>query len=130
MKVKAITFAKHNWQELSFILSICVLLVPFSSFLLSTSALDFWDFSLLFYTVPVLAGLVSQLFRPSLIVSVCLSILLSLASFVFLVLSIGYLADSASNAMAGVPFILWAVLLLLAAITLPFKDQQPNMLRR
>jgi hypothetical protein len=112
------------WQEIVFIVSIGILLFEITKFCLNQHTIDGWDIALLSFSLPLFTGLIIQLFWFNRTLSIVLSVLLSIGSFVFILMAFYFLGTTSSQLIQAISMLMLGIFLLFAGLTMTRK--KPN----
>ncbi len=122
MKIRALTTLKY-WQEIVFIISIGLILFEVTRFNLIQNSVDGWDIALLSFALPLFVCLIGQFYWNSKTLSTILSVILSIGSFVFILMAIYFIGTTNSKLLQAISMLVFGVFLLFTGLTMTRKNR-------
>jgi hypothetical protein len=119
--MKSLKSALKFWQETVFAVSIGLLLIEIAKWVIHSQTMDGWDIFLVCWMLPVLICLIGQLFWKNEALAFGLSPLLVLSSVIVILMALYGIFNSPPYRTESVAMLIWGLLLLFAAITMPQK---------
>src|SRR5690554_5214185 len=116
MKTKAQKTLLRYWQEIVFIYSIGLLLFEIAKFNLIQNSIDGWDIALLSFILPLFVCLIGQLYWKNKTLSIVLSVILSLGSFVLILMALYFIGTTSSQLFQAISMLTFGVFLLFAGL--------------
>lgn len=114
---------QNYWQEIVFILSIGLVLFEVARFNLTQKSMDNWDLALVSLILPLLVGLVFQLYSYNRNLSKLLSIFLTTGSIVMVTMAINFIATTNSPFPEAFSMLIFGVFLCNAGVTMTRKNR-------
>lgn len=124
MKQNFLKLAAKSWQEIIFIIAIGVLLFEISTSLFAQHTIDKWDITLMAFIFPVFICMIGQLFWKRRILSLALSVLLALGSFVIIMMAFYYIATTNTNIVQAISMLAVGITLLTSAVAMHSKHRK------
>ena len=122
MKIKSFKSSLKFWQEIAFIVSIGLFFIYVARAVMLGYIMDKSEIFLVCFILPLFICLVGQFFWKNKTLAVCLSVLLGLSSFGFILMALHFIIGTASIKLAQtVTVLIWNIFLLVAAITMPIN---------
>ncbi|WP_430811654.1 MULTISPECIES: hypothetical protein [unclassified Carboxylicivirga] len=123
MKTKAQKTLLRYWQEIVFIISIGLILFEIAKFNLIQNSIDVWDIALLSFILPLFVCLIGQLYWKNRTLSIVLSVILSLGSFVLILMAIYFIGTTSSELLQAISMLIFGVFLLFTGLTMTRKNR-------
>lgn len=124
MKTGVIKTGLKNWQEIIFTISIGVLLIEITRNNMVQNTIDGWDIALLFLIVPLLICLIGQFYWNNKTLSIILSVILSIGSFIFILMALYYLSTTNSKLFSALSMLIFGLFLFIAGLTMTRKNKR------
>ena len=118
------TSLTNNWQEIVFIISIGLILFEITKFNLTQNSIDNWDLTLLSLISPIFVCLIGQFYWKNRTLSTTLSVLLSIGSFIVVLMALYYTGTTNSKLAQAMLMLIFGVFLLFTAITMTRKNRK------
>ena len=131
MKIKSLKFVLKFWQEIAFVVSIGLLLIEITKAVMRGYSMDSSEVFLVCFMLPLFICLIGQFFWKNGTLAICLSVLLGLSSFVFILMALYFIGttSASANIVRAITMLILGIFLLVAAITMPKKNEyQPDNL--
>ena len=131
IKIQSLKSVLKFWQEIVFVVSIGLLLIEITKSVMLRQTMDRWDIFLVCFMLPLFICLIGQFFWKKKALAVCLSVLLGLSSFVFILMALYFIGttSASANIVRAITMLILGIFLLVAAITMPKKNEyQPDNL--
>jgi len=126
MKNKSLISALKFWQEIVFVISIGLLFIEITKWVMRSQTMDGADIFMVIWFLPLLVCLVGQFFWKNEAVAVTLSVLLGLSSVIVIILAFVGIFYSPSYNTQHFPMLILGVVCIIAAFTMPRK-YHPNI---
>ncbi|WP_430816596.1 hypothetical protein [Carboxylicivirga sp. RSCT41] len=123
MKTKALKTLLKYWQEIIFIVSIGLLLFEVTKFNLIKNSIDGWDIALLSFILPLFVCLIGQFYWNNKALSIILSVILSIGSFVLILMAIYFIGTTNSKLLQAISMLIFGVFLLFTGLTMTRKNR-------
>jgi peptidoglycan/LPS O-acetylase OafA/YrhL len=124
MKTRSLKSLLKYWQEIVFIISIGILLFEIAKFNLVQNSIDVLDIALLSLILPLFICLIGQLYWNNKTLSIVLSAILSIASFILILMAFYFMATTSSKLLQAFTMLILGIFLLFAGLTMPGKNRQ------
>jgi len=111
------------WQEIAFITSIGVLLFEITKFNLFQNSIDGWDLALISIILPLFVCLIGQLYWKNKTLSIVLSVILSIGSFILILMSFYFIGTTSSKLLQAISMLIFGIFLLFAGLTMTRKNR-------
>jgi hypothetical protein len=129
--MKSLKSVLKFWQEIVFVVSIGLLLIEVTKWVIQSQTMDGWDIFLICSLLPVFICLIGQFFWKNKTLAICLSVLLGLSSVIAIFMALYGIFNSPSYRTESIAMLFIGVLLLFSAITMTKKfNQSENLIFR
>ncbi len=133
MKTDSLKKVTKFWQEITFVVLIGILLVEIVYWTNLGHAMDMWDIFLVCFFLPLLTCLIGQLFWKNKVLGTILSILLGLSSFIFILMSLYFIATTSTKMVQAITMFLLGLIMSTSAITMLIKylaEQKDHLINK
>jgi len=115
------TSALKFWQEIVFVVSIGLLLIEVSKWVMRSQAMDGWDIFLVIWILPLFICLIGQFFWKNHALAITLSVLLGLSSVIVIFMALYGIFNSPSYRTESIAMLIIGVVYVIAAFKMPAK---------
>jgi hypothetical protein len=119
--MKSLKSALKFWQEIVFVVSIGLLLIEITKWVMLSQTMDGWDIFLVCSMLPLLVCLIGQLFWKNKALAIVLSCLLVLSSVIFILMSLYFIGTTSTKMIQAIAMFILGLFLLFAAVTMSRK---------
>jgi len=110
------------WQEIVFVISIGYVLFEIFKFVALERTMNGWEIFLVCFFLPLFVCLIGQFFWKNQVLAFILSPVLGFSSLIF-ILACLYALTTSPKIITSIAMLIFGIILLIAAITMPVKNQ-------
>jgi len=119
--MKSLKSVLKFWQEIVFIISIGLLLIELTKWVIRSQTMDGWDIFMVMWLLPLFVCLIGQFFWKNLALALWLSVLLGLSSVIVILMAIWGISNSPSYSTESFAMLIIGLISVIAVITMPRK---------